>query len=87
MKEFLSKHIALKVDVIGAEDVLFAGASVHLSARKYFFACCEVFQRFQVIMQISEKTVAVLVMCTNQNIIHLLMLSFFQNWSTATQGT
>ena len=37
MKEFLSKHIALKVDVIGAEDVLFAGASVHLSARKYFF--------------------------------------------------
>ena len=28
-------HTALKVDVIGPENTLFAGASVHLSARKF----------------------------------------------------
>ena len=33
MKGFSSKHITLKVDVIGAENILFAGASVHLSER------------------------------------------------------
>ena len=31
-----SKHIAVKVDVTGAKYVLFAGASVHLSARKTY---------------------------------------------------
>ena len=29
MKGFSSEHIILKVDVIGAKDILFAGASVH----------------------------------------------------------
>ena len=36
LKGFLSKRTALKVDVIGAENILFAGASVHLSARKFY---------------------------------------------------
>ena len=36
MKGFSSKHIALKVDVIGAENVLFACASVYLSAWKFY---------------------------------------------------
>ena len=31
-----SNRIALKVDVIGPELILFAGASVHLSARKFY---------------------------------------------------
>ena len=35
MKGFSSKRIALKADVIGPENVLFAGASVQLSARKF----------------------------------------------------
>ena len=35
VKGFSSKHIALKVDVTGAESILFAGASVHLSARSF----------------------------------------------------
>ena len=33
-KGFSSKHIALKVDGIGPENLLFAGASAHLSSRK-----------------------------------------------------
>ena len=36
VKEFSSKSIKLEVDVIGLENVLFAGASVHLSARKFY---------------------------------------------------
>ena len=36
VKGFSSKQIALKVDVTGAENILFAGASVHLSARKFY---------------------------------------------------
>ena len=31
---YFTKSRALKVDVIGPENILFAGASVHLSARK-----------------------------------------------------
>ena len=34
VKVFSSKHIVLKVDVTGAKNILFACASVHLSARK-----------------------------------------------------
>ena len=34
MKEFSSKRIALKKGVIIPENILFAGASVHLSARR-----------------------------------------------------
>ena len=34
MKGFLSKLVALKVDVIGPKNLLFADVSVHLSARK-----------------------------------------------------
>ena len=33
---FSSKRIALKIDVIGPENILFAGASVHLSAGKFY---------------------------------------------------
>ena len=33
-----SKRIVLKVDVIGAENILFAGAAVHYSARKFLQA-------------------------------------------------
>ena len=33
---FSSKRIALKIEVIGLEDVLYAGASVPLSARKFY---------------------------------------------------
>ena len=36
VKGFSSKLKALKVDVMGAENILFAGASLHLSARKYY---------------------------------------------------
>jgi len=37
VKGFSSKRIALKADVItGPENVLFAGVSVHLSARKFY---------------------------------------------------
>ena len=36
MKGFSSEHIALKIDVIGPENMLFAGASVHLSAQKFY---------------------------------------------------
>ena len=36
MKGFSSKLIALEVDVIGPEIKLFAGASVRLSARKFY---------------------------------------------------
>ena len=36
MKGLSSKHTALKIDVIGAENILFAGASVYLPARKYY---------------------------------------------------
>ena len=36
VKGFASKRIALKLDVIGPENILFAGASVHLSARKLY---------------------------------------------------
>ena len=32
MKGFAPKHITLKVDVIGSENILFAGASLHPSA-------------------------------------------------------
>ena len=35
---FSSKHIALKADVIGQENILFAGVSVHHSARKFLQA-------------------------------------------------
>ena len=35
MRGFSSNHIALEVDVIGAETILFAGASVHLSTRDF----------------------------------------------------
>ena len=35
-KEFLSKCIALKVAVTGPENIQFAGASVHLSAGKFY---------------------------------------------------
>ena len=35
VKGFSSKRITLKVDVTGPENILFAGASVHLSARKF----------------------------------------------------
>ena len=37
MKGVLPKRIALKVDVIGPEDILFAGASEHFSAWKYYW--------------------------------------------------
>ena len=36
VKGFLSKRIALKIDVIGPENKLFAGASLHHSARKFY---------------------------------------------------
>ena len=36
MKGFSSRLKALKVDVIGPENILFAGESVHLSARNFF---------------------------------------------------
>ena len=36
MKGFSSKRIALKLDVIGPENILYAGASVHLSAREFY---------------------------------------------------
>jgi len=36
VKGFLSKRIALKIDVTGLENVLFAGASVQLSARNFY---------------------------------------------------
>ena len=36
MKGFLSKLVALKVDVIGPKNILFVGVSVHLSARKFY---------------------------------------------------
>ena len=36
MKRFTSKRIALRVDVIGPENILFAGTYVQLSARKFF---------------------------------------------------
>ena len=35
-KGFSSKHIILKVDAIRQENTLFAGASMHLSARKFY---------------------------------------------------
>ena len=35
VKGVSSKHTALKVDVIGPQNILFAGASVHLSARNF----------------------------------------------------
>ena len=35
MKGFSLKHIALKVDVIGLENIPFKGALVHLSAQKF----------------------------------------------------
>ena len=35
MKGFSSKRIALKVDVIGPENILLAGASVHHSAGNF----------------------------------------------------
>ena len=36
MKGFSSKPIALKIDVTGPENILFAGVSLHLSARKLY---------------------------------------------------
>ena len=36
MKGSPSKLIALKVDVTGPENILFAGASVQLSAQKFY---------------------------------------------------
>ena len=36
MKELLSQCIALKVDVIGPENRLFGGTSLHLSALKFY---------------------------------------------------
>ena len=36
MKRFSLKSIALKVDVIGPEHILFAGESLHRSARKFY---------------------------------------------------
>ena len=36
VKGFSPKHIAVKVDAIGPENTLFAGVSVHLSARKFY---------------------------------------------------
>ena len=36
VKGLSSKRIALKVDVIGLENILFAGASVYHSARKLY---------------------------------------------------
>ena len=36
VKGFSLNHIALKVDVIGPENILFAGASMHLSAQKFY---------------------------------------------------
>ena len=36
MEGFSSKHIDLKVGVIGAENILFAGVSMHLSALKFY---------------------------------------------------
>ena len=36
VKRFSSKRISLKADVIGPENILFAGASVHLSAQKLY---------------------------------------------------
>ena len=36
MKGFSSRLKALKVDVIGPENILFAGESVHLSARTFY---------------------------------------------------
>ena len=36
LKDFSSKRIALKVDAIEPEDVHFAGASVQLSARRFY---------------------------------------------------
>ena len=36
MKGFSSKHIAVEADVIGAKNILFAGASVHLSFSLFF---------------------------------------------------
>ena len=30
------KHVALKADVVGVENILFAGVSVHLSAWKFY---------------------------------------------------
>ena len=35
-KELSSKRIALKLDVTGPENILFAGTSLHLSARKFY---------------------------------------------------
>ena len=35
MEALSSKRVALKVDVIGPENILFAGASVHLSAENF----------------------------------------------------
>ena len=36
MKGISSKGIALEVDVMGPENILFAGMSVHLSAKKLY---------------------------------------------------
>ena len=36
VEERSSQHTALKVDVIGPENILFAGTSLHLSARKFY---------------------------------------------------
>ena len=36
MKEFSSKHLVLRVDVIGEKNTLFADASVHFSAQKLY---------------------------------------------------
>ena len=35
-RTFSSQRIALTVDVIGPENILFAGESLHLSARKFY---------------------------------------------------
>ena len=46
MKELSSQHTALKADVIGPENILFAGTSVYLSARKFHRLGSEGVKRF-----------------------------------------
>ena len=86
VKGFSSKCIALKVDAIGLENILFVGGSVHLSAQKFYRLGQWWGLRKWSLMWCTDQYISNFVFCTDSNII-IFSFCFFFLWSVNETST
>ena len=76
------KHIALKVDATGPENILSAGASLHLSARK----CYRLKGLIIIIMEICKAPTMRLKALNKHNVTHIMYIEMNNGISNLTKN-